>query len=442
MAINRFVLITFLSFGLSLFVPISSLAVHKGAGDLVCGNCHTMHSSQGGTNGMSMGGASGSFILLRTSGSSLSSRAEIHKLCLQCHASNGTQADVVHAPQGVIAPKVYSSATWTGSENQAFRLIGAGGNFAGELNASWDNTDGTTNANKLGKGHSLGATSVTPPGGESDPQISEFTCTNCHDPHGTSNTADNNTNIFRNLKVNATGAGANSGVKFYTGAGSEYYKMKSYVGGVNGTYFGGLETDSAGKVIWPVYTGTLDGDPVLDSGKTNSYGTGDDVDSFPTMSKWCAQCHDKWHEDIQGTNKLVTTGPDDRFWYRHPVNTMVPRASTAGCAGTCHTSMLDRSNYTTAVIQAGKGLPVTSSNIYSGYVYYLPFSTTGTGFGGMDSLTTAAGSHKVFCLTCHFAHGGPYYDNLRWDYTSAVSSGSQNGNGVPSNVGCQLCHNR
>jgi len=52
-----------LGLGLTLMVSTPSMAVHKGSGDLQCGNCHTMHSSQGGTSGASMGGGSGSFIL-------------------------------------------------------------------------------------------------------------------------------------------------------------------------------------------------------------------------------------------------------------------------------------------------------------------------------------------------------------------------------------------
>ena len=177
------------------------------------------------------------------------------------------------------------------------------------------------------------------------------------------------------------------------------------------------------------------------------------------MSVWCAQCHDKWHEDIEPSNRCLTcdTGySTNRAWFRHPVNAVVPVRSGAGCAGSCHSSMLDRSNYNNNIITQGKALPVTAAmNLsFGGYgseelVYYLPFPQEGLCTDGstncmdIDSGNTGAtANHKVFCLTCHFAHAGPYFDNLRWNYTSAVSSGSQSGNGVPSNVGCQLCHNR
>src|SRR3989338_3540999 len=463
MGMRRYISLTLIGFCLSLLYPSPSKAVHKGAGDITCGSCHTMHSSQGGTNGPNMGGAAGSFILLRAGASSISSRAEIHKLCLQCHADNGSQASVSHQPQNVIAPKVYSSGSW--SQNDPFNKIGAGGNFYGELDAGWSNTDGTaTNPAMLGKGHTLFRSNVVPPGGDTTP-ITEFSCTNCHDPHGASSTADTNTNIFRNLKVIATGAGVNSGVKFYSDTTAERYLHKSYVGGVNpsGTsgYFGGttcgdgtggtVPCDNANQAIWPVYRGTLQGDPNTDSVNSNAYGTGLDIKASTdgtqaaTMSRWCSQCHDNWHVIIVPGNKqkIIPKPPEytvgDWNWKRHPVDSVVPRGASPGCATGCHPSRLDRINYSLQLIKDGKALPVTSGTDSANNAYYLPYAAPAASGTGMEDLTD---DHKVFCLSCHFAHGGPYYDNLRWDYTSAVSSGSQSGNGIASNVGCQLCHNR
>ncbi len=424
-----------LSFLLVFFGVSSAFAVHKGAGPLACGSCHTMHNSQGGSAASpdNLGGATGgSIVLLR---GNVTSRAEVHKLCLQCHASNGSMANDVHPPQNVKAPKVWSTSAWT--DDDPFNLIGSGGNFYNELDTNWN----VTTQKSLGYGHSLGETNVTPPGG--DTQISEFTCTNCHDPHGTADLNDTNINLFRNLKVNPTGAGANSGIKFYTGT-TEYYRHKSYVGGVNGSYFGGNELDKANQVIWPVYRGTLTGNPVTDSANSNSYGTGTDTagttdGTVPaTMSRWCAQCHDNWHEEIVPSNLDRSTDLDSR---RHAVNSMMPRGAAAGCATGCHVSLLDRVNYNDALIQAGKALPVTASKFYSANSYYLPTDTTGASFNGMDDVS-GGNNHKVFCLTCHFAHAGPYLDGLRWDYISTVSTGSQSANSIPSNKGCQLCHNR
>src|SRR3990170_3133773 len=433
------------------FIPSSSIyAIHKGAGNLVCGNCHTMHNSQGNTG---MGGASGgSLVLLKAD---VTSRANSHRLCMQCHASNGVQANTSHTPQNVIAPKVYSSGAWT--ENNPFNLIGAGGNFYTELSAAWD----TTTPQSLGYGHSLGATTVLPPGG--DANLDYLTCINCHDPHGTASDSQTGAiNLYRNLRVNAVAAGANSGANFYTiTGGSEVYKMKSYVGSVNGAYFGGSEVDSAGQVIWPVYRGVLTGNVATDTANTNVYGLDEPASGYKRMASWCSQCHDNWHEDLTPSNKVVDGSKygtaqeyDYRHWTRHPVSTTIHRGSEPGCAAGCHGSVLDRTNYSLALIQAGKALPVSAGYradstvwdpgaAFTNFVYYLPWCDvclTNTGWEGMEP--GIWNGPQVFCLTCHFAHGGPYYDALRWNYLSAVSPGNETGNAVASNIGCQLCHNR
>jgi len=439
----KLLVLSFTFLVVSVFISGTGYAVHKGAGGLTCGQCHTMHNSQGG---VSLEGATGgSIVLLR---GNVTTRAQIHNLCLQCHASNGSQADVAQQPHGQVAPKVYSTGSWD-FKTDAFSKIGAGGNFSTELDSGWE----ATTADFLGYGHSLGATNVTPPGG--DVAIAEFSCTNCHDPHGANIRTDSKINLFRNLKVDAFGAGSNSGVKFRDEPTRTWYQFDSYVGGVNGGYFGGSETDNGSQVIWPVYKGTLTGNAVSDSANSNAYATGWDGDGGVTMSKWCAQCHDNWHEDVGGTNNQAhVTTPGGQYdlnldTRRHAVNSMMPRAAAPGCALNCHVSLLDRTNYDNAAIIDGKGLPVTASQYYTSNSYYLPECGVAGNPGcgpGMDTEHggTSGNNHKVFCLTCHFAHGGPYYDNLRWDYLASVSATEprQTANTIESTTGCQLCHNR
>ena len=367
----------------------------------------------------------------------------------------------------------------------AFNQIGAGGDFFNELSGGWD----AITSPALGYGHSIGATNVVPPGG--DQSLAYLTCTSCHDPHGTNSTASATINIFRNLKVNATDAGTNSGVKFYEGPGynsvggympgytRESFIHKSYVGGVNGAYFGGSETDTAGQVIWPVYRGNLTANPSIDKINSNVYGAGLDAaffnatygDQGTTISKWCAQCHDKWHEKIATTNRtlsgVVILDADgnflgfseaERHWRRHPTRSYMPTKATKmstieGCAGACHYGVphspnaLDRANYSTDIILARKRLHVTSSytndwNIPPDGVYYLRYNTPCDTPG--DPTCMWQDTPQIICLTCHFAHGGPYRDGLRWDYieASSVAQGSQTGNPIASTKGCQLCHNR
>ncbi len=74
--------------------------------------------------------------------------------------------------------------------------------------------------------------------------------------------------------------------------------------------------------------------------------------------------------------------------------------------------------------------------------FKLPVANTGTSLDQEFYYADADNEDKVFCLSCHFAHGGPYCDALRWDYITNVVQGDQTGNAIPSNLGCQQCHSR
>src|SRR3972149_10005472 len=63
-------------------------AVHAGSGQLVCGQCHTMHNSQG-SNPFVVAGPQEK--LLRAAG------ANVHELCLSCHYEDGSSGDTAWA---------------------------------------------------------------------------------------------------------------------------------------------------------------------------------------------------------------------------------------------------------------------------------------------------------------------------------------------------------
>ena len=415
-----------LGLGLTLMVSTPSMAVHKGSGDLTCGNCHTMHSSQGGTSGASMGGGSGSFILLRNP--LVTDRSTIHNLCLQCHSDQGTQGgDKMNTGNAATTPpKVYlTSLGW--SQDSNFTQIGAGGDFsnAGTYSPAtgWSLTGGDT-ASAVGRGHSLGIASPIPPGNNITGTtavgtvLDTFSCTSCHDPHGTSSTTSF-INRFRNLKA---GAMVNQVQETWQNMGALGDMASSYVGGANGgNNTGGTNCATQGvtNCTWPVMNA---------SGSQNAYKTsatgpnmagsgtmsGGDGGTYVLMSAFCAQCHGAWHERTTATN---ISGSD---WARHPVDNRIDDGTES----------------------SGAGVNITDFAWYSGL--------TGTAVKVPAAQATGAGvtyyaddnADKVFCLSCHFAHGSPYYDILRWNYTSAVSVGSQDGNGVPTGKGCQQCHNR
>lgn len=429
----------------AIIIPTPSMAVHKGAGNLVCGNCHTMHNSQGGTN--LEGNSTGSILLLR---GAVSSREQLHKLCLQCHAEGGAQAYVAHMPHNQLAPKVYGAA-W--DQSQPFGKIGAGGDFINEF-VSAPNFDlsGAASTNARSFGHSPGLNIASPPGNPNNPIIT-LTCTTCHDPHGT--TANNyGVNVYRNLLIegpNYLSEGAWDDAKCglcHPGpadvtpfAPGELWHMRSWIGGITGQYTGVGSPGSNyytpvtpnGVAIWPVYKNDAvsaeqnlyDGISSQAEDLTNDI-TKDLVPQDGGMGEWCARCHPKFHE----ATVVGNTNPAGDDWMRHPVNNLINDADTSGAG----VDTIDWNHYDTEITcGAGSGcfkVPAANNNKaqWSG----------NTGHYYAD----ANNEDKVFCLTCHFAHAGPYYDALRWDYLAEVGSGSQSGNGVPSDKGCQQCHNR
>lgn len=434
-----------LGVGLTLMVSTPSKAVHKGVGDLTCGGCHTMHSSQGNDNSPSMGGTTGSFILLKAN---VGSRAEIHKLCLQCHAENGSQADTVWGvPEdnyrggiGITAPKVYlTNNPWSNTmyDLSGFQNVGAGGDFSsvGSYNGStFILTPGVDDVNALGRGHSIGGTdglgNATPPGnttigiGPNTNAIIGFTCTSCHDPHGTTETT-NNINTYRNLKANSMPTGVQN---VWTDMAAFGDLGKSYVGGTTPSNrapapgYRGTDPTGVGNV-WPIWgNGGL---------SQNSYFSVDAVTNktgvLVGVSRFCGQCHGAWHEGLTAGNNV-----DGDDWRRHPVGNQLVGDGTPNSGagvdivrfGHYNQQGSDNSRRPYDPLVEATKLPAAQSQI------------TGTTYYADDP------ADRVFCLSCHFPHGSPNYDILRWNYTKSVIVGDQAGQGIASNTGCQQCHNR
>jgi hypothetical protein len=453
----------------SIFIVVAALAtlfvlygtnaeaVHKGAGALVCGQCHTMHNSQGMvtsgnfTNSLNEGvgvaggagdlGEIGSVVLLR---GPVDGRNEVHNLCLQCHAENGAQADVAMAPHGNRPPKVYRTtdrgiAVYPANNSAPvdYSLMGSGGDFSftGTFDGStWTGltaddggaacADDTDNP-QLGRGHSLGCLLPTPPGA-TDAPLDSLSCTNCHDPHGTDDPLSTTINIYRNLKKAPTGGGGGSAPD---GDGTVTVTVGTYVGGASSLKAGALNFSGTNPTLvthtWPV---TITG---VAADSNTFYEGANDGDMQNGISAWCAQCHDLWHEDRAGdTNGPVVNG-GGQDWRRHPVDTEFKSALPLSGGSVEKTDSAHYLNVAVVPILSRHNLAKAGNVIGAGDVNY-----------GIASDLTGTTGAKVFCLSCHWVHGGPWFDNMRWDYTSTVSNGGQVGNSIPSNVGCQICHNR
>lgn len=115
------------------------------------------------------------------------------------------------------------------------------------------------------------------------------------------------------------------------------------------------------------------------------------VASYQTISNFCATCHRIFHE----ANGTGSSSP----WLRHPTDRVIPAGK-------------EFDNYTTYDVT----VPVART-----YVSNSPISTV------------TPGQDVVMCLSCHYAHAGPYPSILRWDYSNITAGSSEK-------KGCKVCH--
>jgi predicted CXXCH cytochrome family protein len=118
-----------------------------------------------------------------------------------------------------------------------------------------------------------------------------------------------------------------------------------------------------------------------------------------TMTAFCSGCHGDFHEEHDwGSN-----------WVRHPSDAVIP----------------DSGEYASAFgASSGTGtydplVPVARPSSLSGWT------------GPSSSVTLGTGGDMVMCLSCHRAHGSPYYKMMRWDYKNWPGEGTN---------GCGVCH--
>ena len=123
----------------------------------------------------------------------------------------------------------------------------------------------------------------------------------------------------------------------------------------------------------------------------------------------CAECHGNFHLHSQIDDS--TTGSP---WLRHPTDFDMNNVSSK-----------EYGNYPNATLY-------NSVSAAGDYFVDVPVGNTS---GAVNSkVLQASGDAIVLCVSCHRAHGSPYADLLRWDY-STCNAGSQS-----SSCGCFACH--
>lgn len=125
----------------------------------------------------------------------------------------------------------------------------------------------------------------------------------------------------------------------------------------------------------------------------NEYKGAANFTTTSSISYLCGNCHSNFHS-AGGVNSASP-------WLRHPTDYTLPGGTT------------EYAGYTTYNMMA----PVARPNLSD-----LP----------SPSDIVRPGTDIIMCLSCHRAHGSPYYKMIRWDYKSATL--------LTALEGCVVCH--
>ena len=350
-----------------------------------CSQCHTMHNSQD-NQPMRYGGTSSEPLpqLLRGD-------------CYGCHAMGVNQALF---PMGVdVIPQVYHTDT----------VDLAGGNFKYVETADANGH----NISDLWSVGSDAALNYAPPGGFKD--------TTGMSGDGHPGDVFSATEPLKCAGTRGCHGNRNSGLSGYEGINGAHHNNKNLAVDQPSTniepgqgYRFLLGVKGYEDTDWQYTKGAGDHNEYagrtaptqLDCSVTTCHTTGGIRPANGTMSEYCATCHGNFHtlsvglgNDTLGNSAGIGTGAHP--FLRHPSDLSIPATG-------------DYANYTN-------------------YLTITPVARIGAPVG--VSATVTPGTDAVFCLSCHVAHGSPYPDMLKWDYTTM-----QVGTGASNGTGCFACH--
>lgn len=371
-----------------------------------CADCHTMHNSQNNSPMVFLGtGAAWTSGQMGGTGSTTHSTTDIRRDallvtdCVGCH-SNST-ADTIVTVGSLRIPIVYNTV-------QPANPL-AGGNFY------WARSGGDPT-----KGHNVLGISGVDPNHDEAPGTNYGGCfgsANCHTSLAVSTAANYSqrpggcqgchTPKHHGKPVAALGIeNADSGWYRYLGA-KDHGEVSP-------------EGDPVIGIEDPNWEQTPDASHhnVYYAGLNQNFPAGIFSDPGETpqgIGRFCAGCHHNFHahgkyKDAGAGGFPNGSGELDDPWIRHPSDKSIPNSGEyTGLSGVAYNPTI----------------PVGVQELTAGVVP----STIKIGEALVDK------GDKVFCLSCHRAHGSEYSDMLRWNYSGGGMSHSGS-----STDGCFFCH--
>jgi len=364
------ILLVFCVIGASLWANFAAAAVTG-----KCSNCHTMHNSQGGTV---MGDSDPNSALLLAD-------------CVGCHTGSNEIGGTI--------PFVMNSSSVIYTDHDTVGNSLAGGNFyfVTSNHANGHNVNGLhTSDDQLG--------TLTPPGwspgfypnGDSSEEVNngasswstQLNCAGTNGCHGRHSVADP--------------VSAMSGAHHTRGStidGSSVGKSYRFLYGIRGAEVDDWEfsPSSSSHNIYMAVDKTADSVP--SSGK-----------AAQTISFLCAECHGDYHGGAGDLGALPDSSPSvGSPWLRHPTD-------------------FDMNNVSSKEYGLYNGASTPGGNTYN---FLVPVGRDLVALGAPgdpSSVFNTSGDAIVTCLSCHRAHGSPYYKIMRWNYRQSIGGD------------CTVCH--
>lgn len=340
-----------------------------------CSNCHTMHNSQNGSS-VAAGGPYQNLVI---------------NSCIGCHSANSQNTSkypVTGAPivYNISGPPTYGASSDGGTTHQGL----AGGNFY------WVKTDDA-------KGHNVFQDNpddllTDAPGRDMPPKV----CANgaCHSNLSVAGAGDfaNRQGCTDCHMLSKYVPGNPIPIKGYHHANDSETIVGSGVPDTDGYYRylqGHVFVTDRG--VTGIEDPNWEVNPDVSHNEYKGVGGRNHTDDYfglvlgeGSMTSYCVGCHAKIHWELNSSDK----------WIRHPSDAVLP-----------------------------------TTGEYSAYTTYDPLVPVArpdlSNIG--DPTKVRPGTDMVMCLSCHRAHGSPYNDMLRWDYSTMNAGGGGSG-------GCFTCH--